>query len=660
MKAAPLCFCVLALSALLKAAPAPSAPSAAELVDEAIWWPGDFSQVCGGVTGIGPFREPLMRGYDAIVAQGYFLSKDTTARLKAHKAEVSAELLARLKAFDWKHVPAAPPVSKRVKAIKTAAWKAGGGDEAGPGPWEPPNARALNGAMLRIIREVGAVETLPELLRLEDELDKINAKALEAAWSLMSDTKHLPKLDLPPIQVGGTVLWEEYTDDWREAGSPENPTAVLKWKQRVFDSVVFQREILGVCLALVDEAKYEPLKTSLVGRLRELGLRHIGLRMMDNLKIHGKADMKGQADDLYWDDARGFPLSQFDRAEIPWTPAIREDARAIAEAFLKGDKPTGDRDGKALLETAIDRPGNFSQMCGVPPPIPFEAPLPIVASLVPHYFRLSKDQQINLIAYRASVIPPLVAALHSIEPDKTTAPPEPKSDAAEVPTGSSPPRKSGQSPNQLGPLVLKTASLLNAVEALPEILRIEASLNDIGIHAAKDESFTPPPFSLDSPMGWVGQKGYSENDKAAAAAFERKSRLFACHVYQRELLGTIYEMLKAEEFAPLTKSKVQAAFEAEGHKQLTKELKGIKTQVQFSRWQRSTALPEARTVVWDDDKNRPIVMENVAYIANIEYTPAARDELRGLAEDYLKTVPPEKRKAGDAMKLFWTIHIDEQ
>jgi hypothetical protein len=132
-------WCLLAMTtALALATPLPlradDTPASA-LLDEAIWWPGDFGQVCMGDGGIGPMTAPYLPGFGGFVAQDYFLSKEMTERLKARRAEIVAELQKRLQAFDWDKVPAPAPVPKRVTQLKDKGVTILEKCDAGPGPW---------------------------------------------------------------------------------------------------------------------------------------------------------------------------------------------------------------------------------------------------------------------------------------------------------------------------------------------------------------------------------------------------------------------------------------------------------------------------------------------------------------------------------------------
>ncbi len=612
--------------------PCAAAPSASDLLDEAIWWPGDFAQVCRSDDTSGPFAAPHIDAYGPLVPQSYFLSKDTVARLQARHAELSAELVARLKVFDWLHPPAAPRVSKKMAALKNASLSRADPNAPGPGPWEPANSRALGGAMLRVIGAINAVEALPELLRLEDELNTLNKRALDAAQQAQpafgSNKGKPPDVPLPVIDLGGTASpWDEWSDDW-EATGRDTTSPWSTWRVRLSDSLVFQRELLGVCLGMVDKAGYAPLKTSLVGRLRNLGLQRRGRVTMEAQHIGKKEDITEKLKDLHWDDALGVPLYPHMQTDIPGTAGVRQNARAILEAFLNGGTPPSITDGAALLGKVLDQPGGTLHMDGPLPTIPFDVPLSPEDVIASRYAFFNEDTKITMMAHRELLIPPLTTALAAVK----------------VKAGGS----------TLPPLLLHAAGVLNAVETLPQVLQIEADLHDLIIQAGRDPSFIPPLLGLNSRVIPAPE----EPADGASPAARRKAALFACRIWQREALGLVFQMLLAEHFEPLKQSKVLAAFNAEGHQQLETKLPAFKSEQEFTLWKHRT-FGNKRGIGWLVEKNKAYYTKSEAFLLPVNYTEAGRAELRQLALRFIKTVPLERREAGNGMKMSWLYDSQE-
>lgn len=142
---------------------------------------------------------------------------------------------------------------------------------------------------------------------------------------------------------------------------------------------------------------------------------------------------------------------------------------------------------------------------------------------------------------------------------------------------------------------------LNAIETLPELLRLESDLNR-RIEALNFNANAPlPDLDLDSPVTW------QEMDFSSTQTPQHQ-RLFAVRVYQRELLSVIANLLRHEKFELLLKSDIEARY--------TEYLKHEKD-------------PQA-SLTWSYDQNR-----------YMPYTPELRHEIRQFAQEFLKQ-PPEK------------------
>lgn len=633
---------------------------ASALLDEAIWWPGDFGQVCMGDGGIGPMTAPYLPGFGGFVAQDYFLSKEMTERLKARRAAIVAELQKRLQAFDWEKVPAPAPVPKRVTQLKDKGLSILEKGDAGPGPWKPQNPHALGGAMLSIIDTLDAVELLAELMRLEEQLNKINEKAVELSWRAQFSGKDgtpgsAPTMKLPPIDLGGrTPGWDGVTD---ELDDPKK-SKWSQWRSDLFEHLVFQREILGVGLQMAARANYAPLKDSLVGRLRDLGLRRQGLLNVDWLKISTKEEFTAKKDNegLHWDDALGVPLRDDEQVNIPWSGAVRESARAVIMAYSKSEAPAAMPDGATLLREAIVQPGYWGQMCSLPPPVPPDVPLSPIGDVAQFTYMLSADSVLRLQAYRDRVIPALVDAMHRM--DVKHLPKPSASDGMITSQSGWTLGNTGQTPGTLGPLVLDVVRSLNAVEALPELLRLEADLHELIVHAEKDPAFTPPQLKVDTWIFIPKDGKVDPKDPEDMKKSDRTRALVSCRLLQRKVLGAIWSVLIAEFYPSARGSNVEQAFWAAGTKATRTRLENARTEDDLKWWIKD---PEALAEAWNPKKKKVVITDavvedvsaKIGARASIPYTEAARDEMRAVTEEYLRNVPPAKRKAGDAMNLPW-------
>lgn len=310
-------------------------------------------------------------------------------------------------------------------------------------------------------------------------------------------------------------------------------------------------------------------------------------------------------------------------------------------------------DGAALLEDCIASPGDYNQMCMLPELLPPTVPMPFGASLVPRHFNLDPKNIRRLQANRNLVIPVLAERLRTMRMETP---------AAEIPRvredyGMN---RSGQDGRSFGPLLLQVVEVLNAVECLPDLLRLEQELSGLIAKAESDAAVQLPDLDLDSPSGQVAvmmleqefsdsadSKGRSttSQDTESPQAVKRRERamaLIGCKIYQRELLGLIKTLLKHEDYAPIKSSTFVKTQRAEGRKRLVDTAAAIKSEDDLH--------PALRPFMsWDSTAGKAVIADGVVMPVQIPYTAAIRNEIRSLAEAFLKEVPPEKRKAGAGM-----------
>lgn len=260
---------------------------------------------------------------------------------------------------------------------------------------------------------------------------------------------------------------------------------------------------------------------------------------------------------------------------------------AIAAITLSAHADPG---AAQLLDQTIHSPGSWNQMCAIPPPLPFNVPLPLYSLAVERFSTLTPENVSQLQAQRAEVVQEITTRLHNLDLSKR----------APQTTGSSP-QNSGQDPYALSGLLLQIIIDLNAVETLPELLRLESDLNR-QIERANDNPYaTLPNLDLDSPVAW------QEMD-ALHPPTDHERQLFAARVYHRELLSVIATLLRHEKFEPLLKSDIEARYS-----EFLKHEKNSRT-----------------SPTWSYDSTR-----------FISYTPALRHEIRNFALAFLKQ-PSEK------------------
>ena len=237
---------------------------------------------------------------------------------------------------------------------------------------------------------------------------------------------------------------------------------------------------------------------------------------------------------------------------------------AVAGVWLafSGGSPAGEKAnppdveaGRKLLAETIDKPGSWIQICMGPGPLPFEAPVPVFSgSLVLRDFRLGGKEIEQLQANREDVTLAMVEALKAM--DFTKPPKEGGSETG----GTSGTKRSGQKLEWLSGLHLEIIGALNAVETLPELLRLEDQLHGLLMAAEKDDKAPLPPLDLSGAASFEkpgDQLKKRPNKWWESPEYQRDKAIFTSRVVQREILGMITVLLRNEEFAP-AKEKLDA------------------------------------------------------------------------------------------------------
>lgn len=215
--------------------------------------------------------------------------------------------------------------------------------------------------------------------------------------------------------------------------------------------------------------------------------------------------------------------------------------------------PAGEA-GKKLLAEIMERPGGWRQMCSFLEPTPFDAPVPVYSgSLLTRYFELGDKEAALGQKQRSEVLPALMEALTGMDLARPPGVTRGWSDPGEG--GGT---RAGFKPDWLNPLHLRIIRELNAVEALPELLRLEGQLHGLLETGEKDAKALLPDLPLDASIFPV-RPGAAYHDKEIgpaildSAAFKRDRRVLTCRIFQREILGTITVLLRIEDFPPATK-----------------------------------------------------------------------------------------------------------
>ena len=277
-----------------------------------------------------------------------------------------------------------------------------------------------------------------------------------------------------------------------------------------------------------------------------------------------------------------------------------------------------------LVDSVIVQPGVYDQMCGMPDALPAKLPLYVYGMVADRELHVSDAQLAALHARRAEVMPVLVARLKAM--DLSKAPPpigqvkfkKGEDEAVAV---------SGLSARTLTGPLYEMLTGLDAVETLPELLRLEEQMRGLLAAAEADPKLPPPAVTLDGML--VPPKGKTQLAK-------RDVKMLQARAVQRELLSVMLQLLRAQRYAPLMASDLETAYATALKARAQEEdLRAIKTAA-------DAKAKDAGYIKFDPVYNVPIgyIRKPVA----VPFTPESRNAVRGMVEEFLKTVPPAQWK----------------
>ena len=299
---------------------------------------------------------------------------------------------------------------------------------------------------------------------------------------------------------------------------------------------------------------------------------------------------------------------------------------SLARSFAAPDIAAGD----ALLDKVIRRPGQFDQMCDPSPPLSTQVPLPLFTYLLYRQLHVTPEDLASLKARRPNVIASLKARLAALDLSKA-APPVPEMKFTDSSTDDHPEiGESGVHPRELSALLFEIIVGLDAVETLPELLAVEDQLRKLLAFADDHPKTAPPPVRLDA--DFLVKRGVGPLSK-------RDRQIERGRILQRELLSVMLQLLRRQRYEPLLHSSYEKAYETVVRERAKKEdLRDYKT-------------PEdAKAKGQNWVKFDPIVHVPVGYFIDpptVPFTPKVREEVRGMAQQFLKDVPPEKWRQND-------------
>lgn len=201
------------------------------LLDEIMDKPGSWNQICMGPEPM-PFDAPVPVFSGLLVWRYFDLGSKEGLQLQAKRSEVVPALVEVLKRMD---LARPPKVTRGPTKGDFSEMRSG------------LKAEWLNALHLQIIHELSAVETLPELLRLEAQLHG----QLEAAERDASSA-------LPALPLDSPASFETPGDKKKEEKWWES--AEYKRDKEIFTCGVFQRELLGTMTLLLRNEEFAPAK----------------------------------------------------------------------------------------------------------------------------------------------------------------------------------------------------------------------------------------------------------------------------------------------------------------------------------------------------------------------------------------------------------------
>ncbi len=267
------------------------------LLNKVISRPGSYSQVCDVM--MAPADIPY-RAFQLADFSGASFSKTNQALIEKNREALIKAVRARLLAVDF---------SKEAKQPGTDPKP----EENFDGETFGCDPKSLNPLLLELIRQLHAIETLPELLVVEQKLVEGIAKAKD-------DVKVAP-----PVVYGWSVAIE---NDSRGAFQGDR-------KINLFQARVAQRDLVMLMASLMREKSYPPYLETTLETAYVKGLK-AEARAQSYDKYQPGPDLKKQLDELQMEVD---PISKVIRAKyfsvkIPYTRESRDEVRAAAEKWI--------------------------------------------------------------------------------------------------------------------------------------------------------------------------------------------------------------------------------------------------------------------------------------------------------------------------------------
>jgi len=286
----------------------------------------------------------------------------------------------------------------------------------------------------------------------------------------------------------------------------------------------------------------------------------------------------------------------------------------------------------ALIDRVITSPGSYSQMCDIPPPLSVKVPLPVYSLVLTREVHVSEDDFAELRDRRAEVVSALVQRLAALDLSKP-APPVEGMQFAEIKDGESDKlESSGVSPRYLSGLLFEIIVGLDAVETLPELLRLEEQMRSLLAAADADPNVAPPQVLVD---------GFLTPPQGDKKLKPRDEEFLKGRVFQRELLSVMLQLLRRQHYQPLLDSDFEKTYvKAIKERAKQEDLRDIKT----------PADAKAKGDDWVKfDLITKIPLGYMEKQPEVPFSREVREQIRGWAKAFTKDVPPEDWKVNDAL-----------
>ncbi|MGC4013563.1 MAG: hypothetical protein QM755_03440 [Luteolibacter sp.] len=271
------------------------------LLDKLISAPGAYSQVCNPSSA--PQDLPF-RAYSLNGPRGAWFSKANLAAIKDNGPALVQAIRPRLAAIDLSRQAVSPPIDQTPETSL-------GGDGFGCDP------QTLNPLLLQLIKNLDAIETLPELLSLEDKLTQGIEKAKEDANAPVPVVSGWSVLNLRPQRIGS-------------AGSN-----ISDLHDSLFQARVAQRDLLMLMAQLMRNRAYAPYLTSRLEAAYAKGIRaQVAKNGLTSYKPGEPLPKKLEGVEIDIDPIVKVPKFRYNTVTVSYSREARDEIRAAATKWI--------------------------------------------------------------------------------------------------------------------------------------------------------------------------------------------------------------------------------------------------------------------------------------------------------------------------------------